>query len=94
MNFFFAKRPARDLSAFLLFYDQYAAKLWGVILSADLPMAQSKNLLAKTLLKAWYHPDRQTIGSSQALTWLVNLAYAEGLPTDMLRGILKNSPDF
>ncbi|GAB3639472.1 sigma-70 family RNA polymerase sigma factor [Spirosoma arcticum] len=84
-----AKPDRRDLPVFLTFYEQYTPKLWGLILSANLPASQSETILINIFVKAWQHPHRQTIGRNQMLNWLLGLAYEEGLPSDTLRSAFK-----
>lgn len=69
-----------DHQAFLLFYDRYAPGLWELILRANLPTSESKKIIVRTFMKAWRHPDLHVVGGDQAVTWLLSLAYAEGLP--------------
>ncbi|GAB3220370.1 hypothetical protein [Spirosoma arcticum] len=85
------KPTINDLQGFTSFYDQYAPKLWGFILSADLPTSASKTILVSTFIKAWQHPHRQLIGENQLLTLLLSLAYAEGLPRGTLTSVFGRS---
>lgn len=75
----------KDRQGFILFYDRYAPKVWGLILSADLPESVAKTILVRTFVNAWQHPHRLVIGQNQVLTFLLSLAYAEGLPPDRLQ---------
>lgn len=84
MNYFLTQPRPKNHRAFMSFYDAYAPKLWGLILSANLPASRSETILINTLLKAWQHPDRQTILEKRAFTWLVGLACAEGMPANTL----------
>lgn len=79
------KLDAKDRQGFILFYDQYAPKLWGLILSADLPESAAKTILVRTFVNAWQHPHRQVTGVNQLLTFLLSLAYVEGLPPGRLQ---------
>jgi len=72
---------------FTSFYDTYAAKLWGLILTANLPPSQSEAILINTLIKAWQQFDTHTLGEKHFLTRLVSLANQEGLPIECIRSI-------
>lgn len=76
----FVNRNISEPQAFKCFYEQYASKLWGLILSAKLPAYESETILVQTFSKAWLHPHRQEVGEKGLFTWLLSLAYAEGLP--------------
>ncbi|GAB3219906.1 hypothetical protein [Spirosoma arcticum] len=85
------KPTINDLQGFTSFYDQYAPKLWGLILSADLGASASKTILVRTFMNAWHHPHRQVIGEHQLLTFLLSLAYTEGLPPGTLKSVFGRS---
>ncbi|GAB2553571.1 hypothetical protein [Spirosoma areae] len=85
------KPDVKDVPGFVLFYDQYAPKLWGLILTADLGASASKTILVRTFMKAWPHPHRQVVGEHQLLTFLLSLAYAEGLPLGTLTSVFGRS---
>ena len=87
MNHLLPQLRTKNQQAFASFYDAYAPKLWGIILLANLPSSQSETILVNTLLKAWQHPGRKAILEKRAFTWLLGLAYAEGLPANTLRSI-------
>ncbi len=89
MNLTFAKPATKERRRFASFYDAYAPKLWGLVLQAQLPATVSERILVNTFSKAWHHSHRQAIGRHQMLTWLLGLAYAEGLPAVTLPPELK-----
>lgn len=92
MNFFSTPSPPKQRhQAFSAYYALYAPTLWGVILAARLPAARSKTILANTLINAWQHPDRSNVADEQFFSWLMRLAYAEGLPANSLRYIFRQS---
>ncbi len=77
----FKPSPARqDEREFSVFYATYAPKLWGLMRLANLSPARSESMLVDVLVKAWQHPDRQLAVDKQPVSWLLSLAYAEGLP--------------
>ena len=81
----FIKPDSKDLQIYLSFYDQHAPRLWGRILSADLPEAQAKAIMIRTFVKAWRHPRRQAIREDQVYGWLICLAYKEGMPPGTMK---------
>lgn len=89
MNVTFARPATKERRRFACFYDEYAPKLWGLILRADLPASVSERILLNTFSKAWPHFHRQAAGGHQMLPWLLGLAYAEGLPAVTLTPELK-----
>ncbi|MBC7568915.1 MAG: hypothetical protein H7319_04165 [Spirosoma sp.] len=91
MNVTFAKPATKERRRFAFFYDEYAPKLWGLILQADLPASVSERILLNTFGKAWPHPHRQAVEGHQMITWLLGLAYAEGLPAVTLPPELKQA---
>ncbi len=90
---FFSKHspPKQQHQAFSAFYALYAPTLWGLILAARLPADRSKTILANTFINAWRHPDRSKVADEQFFSWLMRLAYAEGLPANSLRYIFRQS---
>lgn len=88
-SFFKQFRKKKPQVPFETFYNTYAHKLWGLILIANLPASESETILINTLTKAWLHPDRQVYIDRHPCIWLLQLAYAEGLPANLLRPILK-----
>lgn len=76
-----------DQQIFTEFYDTYAPRLWGIILLANLPTPQSETILTNTFTKAW-RQIRQKPPTKLNVTWLLSLAYSEGLPRKAVREIL------
>jgi DNA-directed RNA polymerase specialized sigma24 family protein len=64
---------------FSLFYDQYAPKLWGLIVQAHLSTQESEAILENTFLRAWLDPNRLKMTGKPVLPWLIFLANSEGL---------------
>jgi DNA-directed RNA polymerase specialized sigma24 family protein len=92
MQSFFRPSPTgQDEQEFALFYATYTPKLWGLMRLANLPTARSEAILVNVLVKAWQHPDRQLFISKQPVSWLLSLAYAEGLPASTLTSVFKAS---
>lgn len=85
----FTNPATKERQRFAFFYDEYAPKLWGLIIRANLPASVSERILANTFSKAWPPPHRQSLSGHQLLTWLLRLAYAEGLPVVTLPPELK-----
>ncbi|GAB4022749.1 hypothetical protein GCM10028808_71190 [Spirosoma migulaei] len=81
MNPYPPKPTIKDLQGFRLFYDQYAPKLWGLIILANLSASRSEAILMSTMTKAWQYPNPPWPDKKHVLTWLIGLAYTEGLPT-------------
>lgn len=79
-----------DQQAFCSFYDRYAPKLWGLILSATLPGPESEAILINTLTKAWKQFSPTERMEKYFLTRLIGLACQEGLPIDCVKAILKS----
>ena len=77
------------IDKFSAFYDQYVPKLWGIILSANLPSQQAETILLNTLIKAWPQIDLSTMTEGQVLVKLLVLACREGLPNNYLRAALR-----
>ncbi|QDK80811.1 response regulator [Spirosoma sp. KCTC 42546] len=75
---------------FSRFYDTYAPKLWGLILRAKLPTSRSERILSSTFKKAWPQLSQQTSTSASTFTWLLTLAYGEGLPPIQPAELMKN----
>ncbi|MBD2705773.1 hypothetical protein IC229_34535 [Spirosoma sp. BT702] len=69
---------------FSVFYATYAPKLWGLILTAKLPKTQSAAILINTITKGWKQLDQKKSNQQHILSWLIGLAYEEGLPKDCL----------
>lgn len=78
-----------NYQAFLSFYDTYAHKLWGLILTAKLPVAKSEIILLNTLTKAWQQIDLSLLKEKYLLAQLLKIAYKEGLPIECLQTVLK-----
>lgn len=85
MNFFLPQPHSKQQRAFCVFYAAYAPRLWGLILTAKLPVSDSETILTNTFVKAWNHPDRPAPVDKRSLSWLIKLAYAEGLPFTTLK---------
>ncbi|GAB4023429.1 hypothetical protein GCM10028808_73870 [Spirosoma migulaei] len=88
-------RHANELSgsnqqAFTRFYDTYAPKVWGLILRAKLPSLQSERILSNTFKKAWPQLSQQTSTNASTFTWLLSLAYSEGLPSIQPAELMQN----
>ena len=77
-----------EQTAFAHFYDAYAPKLWGLILTANLPAQQSETILINTLMKAWQQVDQPTQSEKQLFIELIRLACQAGLPPACLRAVL------
>ncbi len=70
-----------EQAVFTAFYQEYAPKLWGLIVEANLPVKKAEAILINTLVKAWPLLD----GEPSPLARLLGLAYQQGLPIDGLR---------
>ncbi|SFE28948.1 hypothetical protein SAMN05216167_11269 [Spirosoma endophyticum] len=81
MNAYPPKPTSKDLPSFTLFYDQYAPKLWSLIVLANLSTTRSEDILINTMIIAWQQPDSRWPAKKHVLTWLIGLAYTVGLPT-------------
>jgi len=80
-------RPASQ-SAFELFYQQHAPKLWGIILLANLPVSLSEDILVDTLTAAWQQRQDHALEGTYVLSWLITLAHRAGLPYERVQAIL------
>ena len=80
-----------DQQAFTSFYDDYAPKLWGIIVLANLPMPESEAILVNTLAKDWKQFDQRTRSEKHFFTRMIDFAHQEGLPIDHLKAILKRN---
>ncbi|QHV96317.1 response regulator [Spirosoma endbachense] len=74
------------------FYDTYAPRLWGIILLAKLPTAQSETILINTLKKAWQQVNQQILPVKPTFVSLLSLAYREGLPREFVKASLPPNP--
>ncbi|WP_020602044.1 hypothetical protein [Spirosoma spitsbergense] len=79
------KSQAPDQQAFEFCYDRYAAKLWGLILTANLPVEESAIIFTNTFLKACRIRDDQIASNQPGFIQLVHLACSEGLPATVLK---------
>ena len=81
--------PALDQKAFNTFYDTNAPRLWGLILTANLPAPQAETILLNTLIKAWQQFDHHSLTKKQFIAQLIGLACREGLPPQCLQAVFK-----
>ncbi len=72
---------------FSSFYDVYAPKLWGIVVLANLPVAESETILINTLAKAWRQFGQGILNEKHIFTHLIILAHKEGLPVDYLKAM-------
>lgn len=87
--FFKPSSTWQEEQEFGVFYATYAPRLWGLMRLANLPPARTETIMVNVLVKAWQHPDRQLAIAKQPVSWLLSLAYAEGLPATPLASIFK-----
>ncbi|MBO0952954.1 hypothetical protein [Fibrella forsythiae] len=80
----------QDQQAYYAFYQQYAPRLWGVILLANLPVSHSEVILANVLVKAWQEQDSYPLTAPHVLSYLIGLSHKLGLPLERVQAVLRS----
>ena len=77
---------------FTTFYAEYAPKVWGLLVEADLPPHQAEAILINTFVRGWQTFVTGAGEGPPGLRQLLGLACEEGLPRTFLQAILFAKP--